>query len=113
MGLCPTHSLAFVDNTAAEHVAENGRTTADALHALNLRRQQRLVAEGIHQATARVTSIDNDVADLISRGRTRDRREKNAELDIRANYLRTSICLSVSLDLRLPFTAPLATLPAG
>ena len=68
MGLCPTHSLAFVDNTAAEHVAENGRTTADALHALNLRRQQRLVAEGIHQATARVTSIDNDVADMLSRG---------------------------------------------
>ena len=68
VGLCPTHSLAFVDNTAAEHVAENGRTTADALHALNLRRQQRLVAEGIHQATARVTSIDNDVADMLSRG---------------------------------------------
>ena len=68
VGLCPTHSLAFVDNTAAEHVAENGRTTADALHALNLRRQQRLVAERIHQATERVTSVDNDVADMLSRG---------------------------------------------
>ena len=68
IGLRPTHSLAFVDNTAAEHVAENGRTTADSLHALNLRRQQRLVAEGIHQATERVTSVDNDVADMLSRG---------------------------------------------
>ena len=68
VGCAPTHSLAYVDNTTAENVAENGRTTADALHALNLRRQQRLVAEGIHQASERVASVDNDVADLLSRG---------------------------------------------
>ena len=68
LGCAVTHSMAYVDNTTAENVAEYGRTTADALHALNLRRQQRLVAEGIHQASERVASVDNDVADLLSRG---------------------------------------------
>ena len=68
VGCTPTHSLAYVDNSTAENIAEYGRTTADSLHALNLSRQERLVREGIHQASARVASTDNDVADLLSRG---------------------------------------------
>ena len=67
VGCAVTHSLAYVDNTTAEHVAEFGRTQSDALHALNMQRQARLVAEGIHQATERVASVDNDVADMLSR----------------------------------------------
>ena len=63
-----THSLSFTDNSTAENIAERGRATTEALNELNLRRQDWLVAEGIHQRTERVASIDNDVADLLSRG---------------------------------------------
>ena len=68
VGLRPTHSLAYVDNSTAECIAESGRATTEGLHQLNAARQQWLVDEGIHQSNERVASVDNDVADLLSRG---------------------------------------------
>ena len=66
---CPiTHKLAYVDNTAAENVAESGRATTEMLNELNLRRLQQLRGRSIYEANERVTSVDNDVADLLSRG---------------------------------------------
>ena len=67
-GLAATHSLAFTDNSTAEATAEFGRTIKPGLFALNKRRQEWLIQEGVHQSTERVTSVDNDVADLLSRG---------------------------------------------
>ena len=67
-GLTITHLHSFVDNTTAEHVAERGRTQAEALNELNQRRQQRLVDERLHQKSSRVASVFNDIADLLSRG---------------------------------------------
>ena len=63
-----THTLSYVDNSTAENVAERGRATAESLHELNLRRQQWLIEQGLVESTDRVASIDNDVADLLSRG---------------------------------------------
>ena len=68
VGLRPTHSLAYVDNSTAECIAESGRATTEGLHQLNAERQQWLIHEGIHQSNERVASVDNDVADLLSRG---------------------------------------------
>ena len=71
-GLAATHSLAFTDNSTAEATAEFGRTIKPGLFALNKRRQEWLLRQGVHQSTERVASVDNDVADLVSRGRIAD-----------------------------------------
>ena len=63
-----THTLAFTDNSTAECTAEFGRTTTDGLNELNLRRQNELLRLGVHEATERVASVDNDIADKLSRG---------------------------------------------
>ena len=63
-----THTIAFVDNSTAEHIAESGRTSTAMLHELNKRRLEGLLQRGVFETNERVTSIDNDVADLISRG---------------------------------------------
>ena len=63
-----THTLAYVDNTSAQFVSENGRTESAAMNQLNERRHAWLVQNGVHEATERVASVDNDVADLLSRG---------------------------------------------
>ena len=66
-----THVLSMVDNTSAEFVSERGRPGKDSLgmHFINKERQQHLTSRGLHQKTSRVTSKDNDIADLLSRGR--------------------------------------------
>ena len=69
LGLSITHTTAYVDNTTAEAVAENGRTSTEMLNLLNKLRLERLKARGIFESNERVASVDNDVADLISRGR--------------------------------------------
>ena len=66
-GLAATHSLAFTDNSTAEHIAERGRASTEALNQLNAQRTQWLVDSGVHQRSERVASADNDVADLLSR----------------------------------------------
>jgi hypothetical protein len=60
--------MAYVDNTTAEAVAENGRTSTEMLSELNKRRLLQLTDRGVFETNERVTSVDNDVADLISRG---------------------------------------------
>ena len=66
-GMAATHSLVFTDNSTAEHVAERGRATTEALEQLNAARREWLLAAGVHQKTDRVASVENDVADALSR----------------------------------------------
>ena len=63
-----SHVHIFCDNTSAEFVCERGRTHADGMNELNLRRQRLLVELGVHMRTSRVESIFNDIADKLSRG---------------------------------------------
>ena len=56
-GLSMTHSMAFVDNSTAQHVSENGRTQVEAIAFLNLRRQEWLRSHNLHETTERVASI--------------------------------------------------------
>ena len=67
-----THSLAFIDNEVARFVNENGRTQTDGLHAVYQRRQRELLERGIHEASFRVTSQDNTIADDLSRQRVEE-----------------------------------------
>ena len=53
-------------------MAENGKTSTVILNALNLLRLERLKARGVFESNERVASIDNDVADLLSRGAIQD-----------------------------------------
>ena len=68
VGCAVTHTMAYVDNSTAEHVAERGRATTEGIHDINLSRQAWLQAESVYETTERVASVDNDVADLLSRG---------------------------------------------
>jgi hypothetical protein len=63
-----THTTAFVDNTTAESIAENGRTSTEMLNELNLARLKNLMTRGVHEKNERIASVDNDVADDLSRG---------------------------------------------
>ena len=63
-----THTTAFVDNTTAESIAENGRTSTEMLNELNLARLKNLMDRGVHEKNERIASVDNDVADDLSRG---------------------------------------------
>jgi hypothetical protein len=63
-----THTTAFVDNTTAESIAENGKTSTEMLNELNLARLKQLLIRGVHEKNERIASVDNDVADDLSRG---------------------------------------------
>ena len=63
-----THVTSFSDNTTAENNAERGRPGTALLSAMLQERQERFDALRLHGANARVASIDNDIADLLSRG---------------------------------------------
>ena len=66
---CPiSHVMEFTDNTAAEHSAERGKPHTERLSALVRERYHRLVELGVHSSVERVASVDNDVADGLSRG---------------------------------------------
>lgn len=78
----PTHVMAFVDNSTAEAIAEFGRASTAGLNFLNLRRQEWLVAEGVVQATERVASVDNDIADDLSRGAIEEALRFPADADL-------------------------------
>ena len=101
-----THSLAFVDNTTAEHVAENGRTQVEAIAYLNQQRLHWLHSEGLHEATNRVASVDNDIADMLSRGSVDEalRFPRDARLEI----LELSIPPSIRETSAIPVTWALA-----
>jgi len=66
----PMHALCFTDNTAAEHSSERGRPQQHAMQRLIARGYEELHARGIFSHTERVASVDNDIADGLSRGGT-------------------------------------------
>ena len=63
-----THVIEFTDNTAAEHSAERGRPHTERMHTLVSGRFHQLAQLGVHSSVERVASVDNDVADGLSRG---------------------------------------------
>jgi hypothetical protein len=63
-----THLFEFTDNTAAEHSAERGKPRASRLGDLVRDRYDALYALGISATAERIASVDNDVADGLSRG---------------------------------------------
>lgn len=67
-GLLVTHIREHTDNTAAEWASERGRPSTREMHVLTERRYDRLRKEGVYAASFRVASIDNDIADGLSRG---------------------------------------------
>ena len=67
-----SHTTAFVDNTTAESIAENGRTSTEMLNELNLIRLRDLMSRNVHELNERIASVDNDVADDLSRGEIRE-----------------------------------------
>ena len=71
LGIAVTHSLDFVDNTAAEFSADRGSGRASSMRELVRRRFDALDAIGIYSAVDRITSIDNEWADALSRGEER------------------------------------------
>ena len=67
-GLPVCYVREHTDNSAAEHVAERGRPATHEMQVLTQRRYQRLASEKAFTAVFRIASIDNDVADGLSRG---------------------------------------------
>jgi hypothetical protein len=67
-GIAITHALEFTDNTSAEHAAERGKPKSAALGELVKRRYDAFLGAGVTASAARVASVDNDVADGLSRG---------------------------------------------
>lgn len=63
-----THLHGFVDNSTAEMVMEKGRSQSAGLNAINLRRIELLQERSAFMKASRVASVDNDVADMLSRG---------------------------------------------
>jgi hypothetical protein len=72
LGCSATHTTGFNDNTTAEFNAENGRVGTALLHAMLEERRDRFMAHNIHARNERVASEENDIADLLSRGRIED-----------------------------------------
>ena len=71
LGVEVAHSVDFVDNTAAEYSADRGRPGAPALQELVKRRFSALDDLGVYSSVVRITSVDNDWADALSRGPAR------------------------------------------
>ena len=71
MGVEVTHSLDFVDNTAAEFSADRGTAHAPGMQELVRRRFDALDDLGVYSAVERITSVDNEWADALSRGEER------------------------------------------
>ena len=72
LGLPITHTTAYIDNSAAEAIAESGRASTAVLNELNRRRLQYLLEQKVFETNERITSIDNDVADLLSRDKVKE-----------------------------------------
>ena len=71
MGVAISHSLDLVDNTAAEFSADRGTGHAAGMRELVRRRYDALDALGVYSTVERITSVDNDWADALSRGEER------------------------------------------
>jgi hypothetical protein len=68
LGLPVSYVREHTDNSAAEAVAERGRPHTYEMSTLTRRRYERLVNERAYAATFRIASVDNDIADGLSRG---------------------------------------------
>ena len=66
-----THVLDFVDNTAAEYAADRGKPKQAAMRELVQARYDALDSLGIFSVVERITSVDNEWADALSRGHAR------------------------------------------
>ena len=71
LGMNVTHSLDFVDNTAAEYSADRGSARVPGMQELVRRRFDALDRLGVYSMVERITSVDNDWADALSRGEER------------------------------------------
>ena len=71
LGRGVTHTLDFVDNTAAEHSANRGKPSAPAMQDLVASRFDALDAANVFSSVERITSAANDWADGLSRGSER------------------------------------------
>ena len=71
LGFAATHALDFVDNTAAEFSADRGSGHAPGMQELVRRRFDALDELGVYSAVERITSVDNEWADALSRGEER------------------------------------------
>ena len=69
-GVAVTHLVEFTDNTAAEASVERGKPKSPRLGELVRQRYVALLAAGVPASPERVASVDNDVADGLSRGGT-------------------------------------------
>ena len=67
-GVQLTHVREYVDNSAAEAVADRGRPHTEGMHLLTEYRYRRLSSMGLLSAVFRIASVDNDIADGLSRG---------------------------------------------
>ena len=63
-----THVREFTDNSAAEYVSERGKPSTLEMQALCTFQYETTLALGVFVATTRVASVDNDIADGLSRG---------------------------------------------
>ena len=67
-GVSISHLCEFTDNTSAEYAADRGKPSSARLTELVTRRYDALYEMGISSACERVASVDNDIADGLSRG---------------------------------------------
>ena len=63
-----THLYEFTDNRAAEFALEFGKPKAPEMQALTQRSYDELFRRGVFNSMQRVSSVDNDIADGLSRG---------------------------------------------
>lgn len=63
-----THLYEFTDNKAAEYALEFGKPKAPEMQALTQRSYDELFRRGVFNAMQRIASVDNDIADGLSRG---------------------------------------------
>ena len=71
LGFDVTHSLDFVDNTAAEYSADRGTPRAAGMQEFVRRRFVALDELEVYSSVERITSVDNEWADALSRGEER------------------------------------------
>lgn len=65
-----THLYEFTDNRAAELALEFGKPKTPEMQALTQRSYDELFRRGVFNAMQRIASVDNDIADGLSRGGT-------------------------------------------
>ena len=68
LGIPVSHVMEFTDNTSAEHSAERGKPKSERMYSLISYRYAQLSQMRVHSSVERVASVDNDVADGLSRG---------------------------------------------